>query len=95
MSTLLEHRGYLGSILYSDEDETFHGRLEFIRDLVTYEGTDARSLKTAFREAVQDYLDLCEEEGARARRPSQGQLQRPPGGASCIAGRYFMPVGRA
>ena len=31
MSSLLEHRGYLGSVLYSDEDEILHGRLEFIR----------------------------------------------------------------
>ena len=48
MSTMLEHRGYLGSVFYSDEDETFHGRLEFIRDLVTHEGSDAKSLKSAF-----------------------------------------------
>ena len=38
MSTLLEYKGYFGSVEYSDEDEVFHGRLEFIRDLVTYEG---------------------------------------------------------
>jgi len=79
MSTLLEHRGYLGSILYNDEDETFHGRLEFIRDLVTYEGTDARSLKTAFREAVQDYLDLCEEEGREPDVPLKGSFNVRPG----------------
>ena len=35
MSNMLEYRGYLGSILYNDEDEVLHGRLEFIRDLVT------------------------------------------------------------
>ena len=49
MSDMLEHRGYLGSVLYSDEDETFHGRLEYIRDLVTYEGSDAASLTNAFQ----------------------------------------------
>lgn len=62
MSNMLEHRGYLGSVLYSDEDETFHGRLEFIRDLVTYEANDAVGLKSAFQEAVDDYLLLCEEQ---------------------------------
>jgi hypothetical protein len=34
MSTLLEYKGYLGSVEYSVEDEALHGRLEFIRDLV-------------------------------------------------------------
>ena len=36
MSDLLEHRGYLGSVHYSKEDNVLHGRLEFIRDLVTH-----------------------------------------------------------
>ena len=29
MSDMLEYRGYLGSVRYSDEDEVLHGRLEF------------------------------------------------------------------
>jgi len=35
MTSMLEYNGYIGSVEYSDEDEIFHGRLEFIRDLVT------------------------------------------------------------
>jgi predicted HicB family RNase H-like nuclease len=35
----MEHNGYAGSVHYSDEDEVFHGRLEGIADLVTYQGT--------------------------------------------------------
>lgn len=37
----MEYKDYVGSVHYSDEDEVFHGRLEGIRDLVTYEGTEA------------------------------------------------------
>ena len=79
MSNLLEHRGYLGSVLYSDEDETLHGRLEFIRDLVTYEGADARSLKRAFCEAVDDYLGMCEDEGREPDVPLKGSFNVRPG----------------
>ena len=79
MSNLLEYRGYLGSVLYNDEDETFHGRLEFIRDLVTYEGSDAKTLKGAFREAVEDYLDLCEDEGRVPDQPLKGSFNVRPG----------------
>lgn len=60
---MLEYRGCSGSILYSEEDETFHGRLTFMRDLVTYEGKDSESLKRAFREAVDDYYKLREQQG--------------------------------
>ena len=63
MSAMLEYKVYLGSVEYGDDDEVLHGRLEFIRDLVTYEGTDATGLKAAFRQAVDDYLALCESEG--------------------------------
>lgn len=79
MNNLLEYRGYLGSVVYSDEDETFHGRLEFIRDLVTYEGSDAKTLKGAFREAVEDYLGLCEEQGREPEVPLKGSFNVRPG----------------
>lgn len=65
MTTMLEYKGYVGSIEYSDDDDVLHGRLEFIRDLVTYEGDDATSLRSAFHEAVDDYLDLCAAEGRK------------------------------
>jgi predicted HicB family RNase H-like nuclease len=66
MSAMLRYKGYLGSVEYSDEDEVLHGRLEFIRDLVTYEGADAKVIEAAFQEAVDDYLELCEAEGRKA-----------------------------
>ena len=79
MSDMLEHRGYLGSVRYSDEDEVLHGRLEFIRDLVTYEGQDARSLKRAFRESVDDYLDMCEANRRKPDVPLKGSFNVRPG----------------
>ena len=72
MTSMPEHEGYIGSIEHNDEDEVFHGRLEFIRDLVTYVGVDARSLRQAFREAVDDYLALCREEGRSPGTPLKG-----------------------
>ena len=79
MSDMLEYRGYLGSVLYNDEDEILHGRLEFIRDLVTYEGQDAVKLKHAFREAVDDYLSLCEDDGREPDIPLKGSFNVRPG----------------
>ncbi len=76
---MLEHNGYLGTIEYSEDDEVLHGRLEFIRDLVTYEGTDAKSLKTAFHEAVDDYIALCEAEGRVPDAPLKGSFNVRPG----------------
>jgi predicted HicB family RNase H-like nuclease len=76
---MLEHKGYMGSVHFSDDDEVFHGRLEFVRDLVTYEGTDAKSLKQAFRDAVEDYLSLCAKQGRKPDVPLKGSFNVRPG----------------
>ena len=43
------------------------------------EGQDAGSLKRAFREAVDDYLGLCEEEGRTPGVPLEGTFNVRPG----------------
>jgi len=74
MSSAMEYKGYIGSVGYSDEDEVFHGRLEGLRDLVTFEGTDVRTLRKAFREAVDDYLATCERLSKKPDTPFKGSF---------------------
>lgn len=60
----MEYKGYRGSIEYSDEDKCWHGKIEGIRSLISYyEAEDKPHLVDAFQDAVDDYLDLCEQEG--------------------------------
>lgn len=59
MGSLFQHRGYFGSIEASPEDNCLFGKLQFIRALVSYEGETVAQLGAAFREAVDDYLELC------------------------------------
>jgi predicted HicB family RNase H-like nuclease len=70
----MEHKGYIGSVRYSAEDEVLHGKLQGIRDLVTYEGTDVASLKRSFREAVEDYLATCKKRGKTPEQPFKGSF---------------------
>lgn len=46
-NNMLNYKNYQGSIQFSKEDRSFHGKVEFIRSLITYEGTDVDSLETA------------------------------------------------
>ncbi|SLM29686.1 HicB family protein (fragment) [Desulfamplus magnetovallimortis] len=71
MKDMMEYKGYYGSVHYSNDDEVFHGKLEFISALVNYEGDDVKGLKSAFEEAVDDYLYFCEEEGG-TEKPFKG-----------------------
>ena len=74
MSGSMEYKGYIGSVAFSSEDDVFHGKLEGIRDLITYEGTDVESLKQTFREAVDDYLATCAEQGRKPQTPFRGSF---------------------
>ena len=74
MSDMLTYKGYYGSASYSAEDRVFIGKVEYIRDLVSYEGTDVQSLEAAFHEAVDDYLQLCKEQGKHPEKPFKGSF---------------------
>lgn len=69
---MMDYKGYFGSAHYSDEDQVFFGKLEYISDLVSYEGADVKSLQKAFKEAVDDYLAACEKTGKEPEKPFKG-----------------------
>jgi predicted HicB family RNase H-like nuclease len=68
---VLSHKGYCGSIEVSKEDECLHGKLLFIRDLVTYEATSPEALEQAFRDAVDFYLEKSAREGLTVDAPAE------------------------
>lgn len=65
----MKYKDYFGSVHYNDDGRVFHGKVEFIRALVSYEGIDAASLRKAFEEAVDDYLDLCSKQKQEPEKP--------------------------
>jgi predicted HicB family RNase H-like nuclease len=74
MKDMMQYRGYFGSVHYNDADEIFYGKIEFIRSLISYEGYDIASLRVSFQEAVEDYLNLCQERGIEPEKPFKGSF---------------------
>jgi len=74
MSNLLEYKGYLGSVVYSNADETFHGCIVGINDRITYDGDSVKKLKQDFIAAVDDYIDCCIEIGKEPETPFIGRI---------------------
>jgi len=68
----LKYKDYLGSVDVSVADSCLHGKLQFIDDLITYEGQTLAELEQAFREAVDDYLAYCDETGQPACKTYKG-----------------------
>lgn len=60
MKDYLEYKGYLGSVEYSAEDDCLFGKVIGIRGLISYEGNSVSELKKDFRDAVDNYLDMCQ-----------------------------------
>lgn len=52
----MKYKGYLGSVSYSPEDRVFHGKLEYIRSLVTFEGFDADSHDKSLNQVITDAI---------------------------------------
>jgi predicted HicB family RNase H-like nuclease len=74
MKDVMTYKGYIGSVHFSEDDETFYGKLEAINDLIMFEGESVRELKKAFREAVDDYIQACKETGREPQKPFKGSF---------------------
>ena len=74
MKDFMNYKNYYGSVHFDEEELVFHGKIEFIRASISYEATDAKGLKKAFRDAVDDYLELCESQKIKPEQPFKGSL---------------------
>jgi predicted HicB family RNase H-like nuclease len=74
MKDLLQYRDFIGSVHFSADDEVFFGKIEGINDLVTFEGTTVEEINNAFREAVDDYIDICKETGKPLQKSYKGSF---------------------
>ena len=59
MNDILQYKDYYASVSFSAEDDVFHGKVIGINDLISFEGDSVKTLKDAFIEAVDDYLETC------------------------------------
>ena len=56
---MIQYKGYYGSVHYSDVDQVLFGKVEYIRSLINYEGTDTESIKLAMEKHLRKVLKQC------------------------------------
>ena len=71
---VLEYEGYSARVELDPDDECFVGRLAGINDVVGFHGSTIAELKTAFHEAVEDYIETCRKTGKTPERPFSGKV---------------------
>ncbi|MCK4765957.1 MAG: type II toxin-antitoxin system HicB family antitoxin [Candidatus Aminicenantes bacterium] len=74
MNNILEYKGYRARVDFSAEGRIFHGKIEFINDLVTFEATTVEELEKEFQAAVDDYLETCEKLDIKQQKSFKGTL---------------------
>ena len=62
---MLEHKGYVGEVVYDDQAEVLHARVinSGPYPVANAESTDVEGLKREFRRSIDVYLEGCREIG--------------------------------
>ena len=74
MKDILTYKEYIGSVHFNAEDEVFYGKVEGIEDLISFEGSSVGELKEAFKDSVDDYLELCRKAGKKTEKSYKGSF---------------------
>jgi len=73
MKNVLQHKGYTGNVQFDQDDMLFYGRVMGMKKAhIAYEGKTVDDLVKDFRDGVDDYLDMCVEEGREPEKPFKG-----------------------
>ena len=71
---MLQYKGYAGHVEFDDETGIFHGEVLDLRDVITFQGKSVKEIERAFRESIDDYLELCKERREEPDKPFSGRL---------------------
>ena len=75
MNNILEYKGYYGTVEFSVADNVHFGKVMGIRGLILYEGNNEKELQEDFEGAIDDYLEMCKENGRKPQKPYIGNLK--------------------
>ena len=74
MTNTMTYRGYSARIGYDDKDGIFTGRIAGIRDGIGFHADSVETLRGAFHEAVEDYIETCTRIGKEPQKPYSGRM---------------------
>lgn len=72
---MIEYKGYTGVVEFDGKDRMFYGKVIGLRDIIGFEGSTVEELEDSMHQAVDIYLEMCEEDGTDPDRPYSGKFQ--------------------
>jgi predicted HicB family RNase H-like nuclease len=70
----MRYKGYAARIEYDERDDIFVGRVLGMRDIISFHASSVPELHEAFRDALEDYLADCVEQGIAPEKPASGKV---------------------
>jgi predicted HicB family RNase H-like nuclease len=74
MTNVMTYKGYRARVEYDDGDGILFGRIAGIDDGAGFHADNVPALRTAFHQAVDDYLETCARIGKTPHKPYSGKL---------------------
>lgn len=74
MKNVMEYKGYKARIVFDADDGCFVGHIAGINDIVGFHGESVAEMKSAFMEAVDDYVEACRKVGKSPEKPYSGKV---------------------
>lgn len=74
INNLLSYKDFRGTVEFSAQDNILYGKVIGIKSLISYEGNSLKELENDFREAVDDYLELCKSENTPPEKEYKGSF---------------------
>ncbi|MBQ1391919.1 MAG: type II toxin-antitoxin system HicB family antitoxin [Firmicutes bacterium] len=71
----LQYKGYRAKIVFDADEKTLYGVIDDIVDLVDFSAKSSDEIESAFRNAVDDYLAFCAEQGKEPEQQYHGVFQ--------------------
>jgi predicted HicB family RNase H-like nuclease len=74
MNNVLEYKGYYGTVDFSATDKVLFGKVIGVNGLISFEGESIQRLIEDFEGAVDDYLEMCAEQGIEPEKIHKGSF---------------------
>ncbi len=72
---MMRYKNYIGKVEYDSEAKLFHGEVIGLKDVITFQGTNAEELEAAFCDSIDDYLAWCKERGEKPEKTYSGNVR--------------------
>jgi len=74
MKDIIKYKGFIGTVHFASEDRVFYGKVEGVKDLITFEGSTVNDLEEGFRYMVNEHIKDCTRKNIPLEKSYKGNL---------------------